>query len=47
LAAPLPWLLGRWPLGGGGNPPAFALYGRLMNLAVLAAYRQGVRDSGT
>lgn len=44
LVRPLPRLLRRWPLGGGPRPPAFGLYCRLMNLAVLAAYRQGVRD---
>lgn len=44
LARPLPSLLGRWPLGGGPWPPAFPLYARLLNLAVLAAYRQGVRE---
>lgn len=43
-AAALPALLSRWPLGGGPLPPAFGLYARLMNLAVLAAYRQGVRE---
>ncbi|MBK8166239.1 MAG: glycosyltransferase [bacterium] len=44
LAASLPALLRRWPLGTGVLPPGFALYTRLMNLAVLAAYRQGVRE---
>ncbi len=44
LARPLPALLARWPLGRGPRPPAFPLYTRLMNLAVLAAYRQGVRE---
>ncbi len=45
LAAPLTPLLARWPLGRGPRPPAFGLYVRLMNLAVLAAYRQGVRET--
>jgi len=44
LVRPLPDLLRRWPLGRGSRPPAFGLYCRLMNLAVLAAYRQGVRE---
>jgi glycosyltransferase involved in cell wall biosynthesis len=47
LAAPLPAVLRRWPLGRGARPPGFALYARLMNLAVLAAYRQGVREFGS
>lgn len=46
LAGPLPALLRRWPLGRGALPPAFPLYARLMNLAVVAAYRQGVREFG-
>jgi len=46
LAGPLPDLLRRWPLGRGALPPAFPLYARLMNLAVVAAYRQGVREFG-
>ena len=46
LTRPLPALLGRWPLGPGAWPPAFPLYVRLMNLAILAAYRQGVREFG-
>lgn len=45
LARPLPGLLGRWPCGRGHRPLAFGLYCRLMNLAVLAAYRQGVRSA--
>ena len=45
LARPLPGLLAHWPCGARKRPRAFGLYVRLMNLAVLAAYRQGVRSS--
>lgn len=43
-ATALPWLLARWPVKSGHRPLAGGVYTRLMNLAVLAAYRQGVRD---
>lgn len=43
-AAALPGLLAGWPLVAGRTVPAFGLYCRLMNLAVLAAYRRGVRE---
>lgn len=46
LARPLPAVLGHWPSSRGHRPRAFGLYCRLMNLAVLAAYRQGVRSGG-
>jgi len=41
----LPNLLGLWPTLNGFRPLLPALYFRLMNLAVLCAYRQGVTDS--
>jgi GT2 family glycosyltransferase len=44
-AALLPRLLARWPEGAGHAPRGRGLYFRLMNLAVLGCYRQGVRDS--
>lgn len=47
LVRPLPAVLRRWPVGNGARPPFFPLYARLMNLAVLAAYRQGVREYGS
>ena len=45
-AAALPRLLASWPVRSGQRPLAGGVYTRLMNLAVLAAYRQGVRDPG-
>ncbi len=45
-AVVLPWLLARWPQAAGHAPRARTLYFRLMNLAVLGCYRQGVRDVG-
>ncbi len=44
-ARPLPALLRAWPCRRGHHPLAFGLYCRLMNLAVIAAYRQGVRSA--
>ncbi len=43
-AALLPRLLAHWPTGRGHAPLMRGLYFRLMNLAVLGCYRQGVRD---
>jgi glycosyltransferase involved in cell wall biosynthesis len=39
-------LLRRWPTRAGQWPRGFRLYARLMDLAVLRAYRQGLRDPG-
>jgi len=41
----LPRLLGRWPVLPAYRPLLPAVYFRLMNLAVLCAYRQGVTES--
>lgn len=45
LAGALRKLLAAWPTGAGYRPRGAGLYLRLMNLAVMCAYRQGVTDS--
>lgn len=43
VAAVLPRLLGRWPCAAGHRPRLRPVYHRAMNLAVLAAFREGLR----
>ena len=43
LGRALPRLLAAWPTAAGRRPRAAPLYVRLMNLAVLAAFREGLR----
>ena len=45
LGRDLPRLLGLWPTGPERRPLVPALYGRLMDLAVLCAFRQGVVET--